>query len=183
MPKIDAIREALRERDQKAEEIQTENFNFARALANGFRDYLGLPTTFKNPALPKPGEHYQPNLPYVVFREVKDDGSTEEVAFPPDAITSFWDGRFRFAFAIRLDHSEGHFPKQPFVFKIECRRQRNGVSIEDPVDLRRKLQFEDGKIVDEATAFQDLEDYILAALRNPGSQAAKVGFALTPTTL
>ena len=122
--RYDEIRRKFAEREAAQRRFMDEDNRFAIMIANGFRDYLGMPELWERE---RDGCISQQS--YVPLYRIEDDGEFKEQTFWKDAITHYSDGNFDFVLGIILEHGENTFPKQCVQVKVECKRGNGEVSV------------------------------------------------------
>jgi hypothetical protein len=122
--KYDLVRQQFAEREDAKRKYLQENTQFAALVANGFRDFMGMPKQY---------EHTKDNTTtyrsYVPLYSLEDDGSFTEETFWGDAIHHYSDGDFKFGLGIVLEPRPNTYPKQVVQVKVECTRKPDTVEV------------------------------------------------------
>lgn len=122
--KYDVVRQQFADRKSAQRNFIEEDTRFAVLIANGFRDYMGMP------------KHYERTSgattkfeSYVPFYSLRDDDTFKEESFWGDAIGHYSDGTFEFGVGIVLEPAPNGNPKQILQIKIECARATDNVEV------------------------------------------------------
>src|SRR5690606_32619497 len=93
-----------------------ENEQLAVLIVEGLRSFLQMPMYF---SISNDGQSEQRT--YLPVYILNDDGETADARSLREAITSFTDGSFRFAFGIILERAESSFPKHNLIHHVQCK--------------------------------------------------------------
>ncbi|WP_170565763.1 hypothetical protein [Ruegeria atlantica] len=122
--KYDIVRQQFAEREDAKRKYIQENTQFAAMVADGFRDFLGMPTNY---------EHTKDGTTtfrsYVPLYSLEEDGSFSEQTIWSDAIGHYSDGDFKFGLGIVLELKPNSYPKQIVQVKVECTRKPGAVEV------------------------------------------------------
>lgn len=123
MARIDEIRQAILAKEQHEDEVRRWGANVAIQLGEGFREYLGLPSSYQTiDGLSKP---------YLEYFKV--DPDSEEIdtkaAHIFDALLISYDGLTQFGLGTVLDRGERVFPKTRYLFLVEFRKVRQSLEV------------------------------------------------------
>jgi hypothetical protein len=114
MSKIEEIRKALAEKEDHVQAMRVLAASIAMHLADGFRDYIGLPSTYLSAD--------RKTNSYVTFIKVDHENEelVEDANYVNESITILYDASIHFGIGITLDRAENAFPKKRFTFYIVC---------------------------------------------------------------
>jgi hypothetical protein len=122
--RYDVVRQQFAEREDAQRKYIQENNHFAAMVANGFRDFMGMPEQYEHT---KNGSTTYRN--YVPLYRLEDDGSFIDETFWSDAICHYSDGNFNFGLGVVLERSPNAYPKRVLQAKIECTRKSGTVEV------------------------------------------------------